>query len=116
MEWAKGFESAWEEALPESVSGSPQRVTWHDPCHLRWGLGISAEPREIIAGLPGVEYVESAEGSACCGGEGLDIRDAYSGAAGGLLLTCNVKEAEETCKNECWRSSSRWVKTSSARS
>ncbi|MFA5801649.1 MAG: (Fe-S)-binding protein [Thermoleophilia bacterium] len=39
--------------------------------HLRRGLGVSLEPREIIAGLPGVEYVESAEEPACCGGAGL---------------------------------------------
>ncbi len=46
------------------------RVTWHDPCHLGRDLGVIAEPREIIAGLPGVEYVEAGELS-CCGGGGL---------------------------------------------
>lgn len=46
-------------------------VTWHDPCHMRWQLGLYDEPRMIIKALPGVEYVESSRPGACCGGGGL---------------------------------------------
>ena len=43
------------------------KVAWRDPCHLGRELGITGEPRKIIAGPPGVEYVE-ADALACCGG------------------------------------------------
>ncbi|MHB1390272.1 MAG: (Fe-S)-binding protein [Thermoleophilia bacterium] len=49
-------------------SGAPVRVTWHDPCHMRHRLGVTTGPREIIAGLPGVEFVESGQEQSCCGG------------------------------------------------
>ncbi len=65
------------------------RVTWHDPCHLGRGLGITSEPREIIAALPGVEYVESGE-LACCGGAGI-----FSLLHYGLSLKMGLARAEE---------------------
>ena len=43
----------------------PRRVTYHDPCHLRYTLGIRTEPRELIR-TAGAELVE-AEGEGCCG-------------------------------------------------
>lgn len=65
------------------------KVTWHDPCHLGRGLGLIREPREIIAGLPGVEYVESGE-LRCCGGGGLLCLQHY-----GLALKIGLPRAEE---------------------
>ncbi|MHB9053648.1 MAG: (Fe-S)-binding protein [Thermoleophilia bacterium] len=64
------------------------RVAWHDPCHLGRGLGLIREPREIIAGLPGVEYVEAGE-LRCCGG-GLLCLQHY-----GLALKIGIPRAEE---------------------
>lgn len=57
---------------PLSLAGPDEtvRVTYHDPCHLRWGLEVTEEPREIIRQLPGVEYVEMPGGGGCCGGGG----------------------------------------------
>jgi iron-sulfur cluster protein len=46
---------------------STLKVTYHDSCHLARRLNITAEPRQLIASLPGVELVEMAEPSACCG-------------------------------------------------
>lgn len=40
-------------------------VAWHDPCHLRFGLGISSEPRELLRRM-GHEVVEP-EAHNCCG-------------------------------------------------
>jgi glycolate oxidase iron-sulfur subunit len=58
------------DAPPAPLTGTPAgRITWQDPCHLGRGLGLTREPREIIAGLPGVEYVEAGMLS-CCGGGG----------------------------------------------
>jgi glycolate oxidase iron-sulfur subunit len=56
----------------EAVGGGRgMRVTWHDPCHLRWGLGITAEPRELLRRVPGIEFVEPNGAGDCCGGGGL---------------------------------------------
>jgi glycolate oxidase iron-sulfur subunit len=43
------------------------KVTYHDPCHLVRYQKISAQPREIIKSLPGVEFVEMREPDRCCG-------------------------------------------------
>jgi glycolate oxidase iron-sulfur subunit len=43
------------------------KVTYHDPCHLKWKQGVSAEPREILRELQGVEYVEMEGADNCCG-------------------------------------------------
>lgn len=57
--------------LPQLKDAKVVTVTWHDPCHMRWQLGIYDEPRRIIKALPGVEYIESGRSGACCGGGGL---------------------------------------------
>jgi Fe-S oxidoreductase len=45
-------------------------VTYHDPCRLGRQMGVYEEPRELIAGVEGVEIVEmehSGEDAMCCG-------------------------------------------------
>lgn len=46
------------------------RVAYDDPCHLIHGQGISAQPRQLIKTIPGVELVELPESSWCCGSAG----------------------------------------------
>jgi Fe-S oxidoreductase len=48
-------------------SGRSEKVTFHDPCHLRWRQGIQREPREILRSVAGVELVEMDCADACCG-------------------------------------------------
>lgn len=43
------------------------RVTYHEPCHLCHAQGISAQPRQLIRQIPGVELREMQEASWCCG-------------------------------------------------
>ncbi len=43
------------------------RVTFHDPCHLRRGMKISQEPRQLLRSLPGIEFVEMKQPDRCCG-------------------------------------------------
>jgi glycolate oxidase iron-sulfur subunit len=43
------------------------KVTYHDPCHLVRYQKITAQPRQIIKSLPGVELVEMREPDRCCG-------------------------------------------------
>ena len=46
------------------------RVTYHDPCHLLRSQGVKEEPRSILRGIPGLEFVEMAGADVCCGGGG----------------------------------------------
>lgn len=48
-----------------------RRVTFHDPCHLKKGLGIWQQPRDILRSLPSVEFAEMSEPDACCGFGGI---------------------------------------------
>lgn len=48
----------------------PLRVAVHDPCHARHTRGILAEPRSLLARIPGLQLVEPAEGEVCCGSAG----------------------------------------------
>jgi L-lactate dehydrogenase complex protein LldE len=43
------------------------RVTWHDACHGLRDLGLRDEPRKLIRGVRGAEFVELANADACCG-------------------------------------------------
>ncbi len=51
--------------------GERQRVTFHDPCHLKKGFGIDQSPREILRSIPSVEFVEMEDADACCGFGGI---------------------------------------------
>lgn len=44
-------------------------LTYQDSCHLRHGLGIVKEPREILSGLG--EYRELPSAASCCGSAGI---------------------------------------------
>jgi L-lactate dehydrogenase complex protein LldE len=43
------------------------RVTWHDACHGLRDLNLHSEPRRLIKGVRGVEFVELQNADACCG-------------------------------------------------
>ncbi len=43
------------------------RVTWHDACHGLRDLGLREEPRKLIRGVRGAEFVELPNADACCG-------------------------------------------------
>jgi glycolate oxidase iron-sulfur subunit len=59
------------EWLPKmKADGRKLRVTYHDPCHLVKGQKISAQPRNVLMAIPGVEYVELPGANDCCGGGG----------------------------------------------
>jgi glycolate oxidase iron-sulfur subunit len=42
-------------------------ITYHDPCHLKKSLGVSAEPRALIIANPGYRLKEMPEADWCCG-------------------------------------------------
>lgn len=44
-----------------------QTVTYHDPCHLKKGLGVTMEPRKLISNNSAYRLEEMAESDWCCG-------------------------------------------------
>lgn len=54
-----------QKALPTQV------VTYHESCHLAHGQKITAQPRKLLAAIPGVRLVELPEASWCCGSAGI---------------------------------------------
>ncbi len=53
------------------------RVTYHDPCHLVRGQGVSAQPRQLLNLIDGLELVEMEEADWCCGSAGSQLITHY---------------------------------------
>ena len=51
----------------EELRPVPLCVTYHEPCHLVHGQGLSGPPRQVIRAIPGVELREMKESNWCCG-------------------------------------------------
>ena len=47
------------------------RVLYQDACHLVHAQGVSQQPRDLLAAVPGVELVEMENPTVCCGAAGL---------------------------------------------
>jgi len=60
-------------ALPAQAVRHPlrMRVGYHDSCHLQHAQRVRAEPRGLLAAIPGVDLVELAEPAICCGSAGI---------------------------------------------
>jgi glycolate oxidase iron-sulfur subunit len=48
----------------------PQRIAYHDACHLANAQEVRDQPRSLLRAIPGVELCEIAEGHLCCGSAG----------------------------------------------
>ncbi|MBR3721291.1 MAG: LUD domain-containing protein [Selenomonadaceae bacterium] len=44
-----------------------EKVTYHDSCHMRRGLGVWKEPRALLKAAKGVDFVEMHNPDKCCG-------------------------------------------------
>lgn len=60
--------------IASNLQISPSVVTYHDPCHLSFGLGIREKPRHILKNIKGIELVEMKHADECCGFAGLFSR------------------------------------------
>jgi glycolate oxidase iron-sulfur subunit len=49
----------------------PVTVAYHDACHLAHAQGVRAQPRQLLAGIPGLELREIADPEICCGSAGI---------------------------------------------
>jgi len=93
------------------------RVTYHDPCHLVRGQGVSRQPRELLRAIPGLEFVEMAEADWCCGNAGSHALTDPEGS--GEILERKMAHAARTgaqviasgcpgCQLQLWRGVRRW--------
>ncbi|WP_232835506.1 (Fe-S)-binding protein [Actinocorallia populi] len=59
-------------ALGPRAERHPLELTaaYHDACHLAHGQGVRAQPRSLLAGIPGLELREIADPDVCCGSAG----------------------------------------------
>jgi glycolate oxidase iron-sulfur subunit len=55
---------------PEKTA-TTARVTYHDACHLCHGQKITAQPRDLLAKIPGLDVRPLAESMWCCGSAGI---------------------------------------------
>ncbi|MEL7565539.1 MAG: (Fe-S)-binding protein [Dehalobacterium sp.] len=55
--------------FPRGMSLVEEKVTYHDPCHLKYGMKVSEEPRQILKRIPGLIFTETKH-SRCCGSGG----------------------------------------------
>ncbi|MFC7533388.1 (Fe-S)-binding protein [Actinoplanes sp. GCM10030250] len=49
----------------------PLTVAYHDACHLGHAQGVRAQPRALLAGIPGLEVRPIADPEICCGSAGV---------------------------------------------
>ncbi len=48
----------------------PEKITYHDPCHLRKGQQVTREPRWLLALIAGENFIEMRHPERCCGAGG----------------------------------------------
>jgi len=51
-------------------TGRPQKIAYHDACHLANAQGVRREPRQLLRAIPGVDICELADAHLCCGSAG----------------------------------------------
>jgi len=60
-----------KELITGSNKSSGMKVFYHDPCHLRFKLHITEEPRQLLRLFQGIDLQELEGGPQCCGQGGL---------------------------------------------
>ena len=93
-------ELAAEAPVPGAVREG-ERVAYHDPCRLKFGQGISAEPRAALSRA--VELVEMPGADLCCGSGGLfaafhpDLAGRISDAKADAIAACDAPTVATAC-------------------
>jgi L-lactate dehydrogenase complex protein LldE len=70
------------------------KVTYHESCHLLRGIGISRQPRTLIANVKGIDFIEMQDADRCCGfGGSFSVKYPDISAA---ILSDKIKSIEAT--------------------
>jgi glycolate dehydrogenase iron-sulfur subunit len=49
----------------------PQKIAYHDACHLQHAQGVRVQPRQLLSAIRGIEVIELPESGTCCGSAGI---------------------------------------------
>lgn len=71
-----------------------QTVTYHEACHLCHGQKITAQPRQLLRAIPGLNLKELPESTWCCGSAG--IYNIIQPEMAGQLLERKINNIEKT--------------------
>jgi glycolate oxidase iron-sulfur subunit len=72
----------------------PLAVAYHDACHLGHAQRITAQPRDLLRGIPGLTLTEIADGGTCCGSAGIyNLVQPEAAAELGARKASNVRAA-----------------------
>ena len=71
-----------------------QKVTYHMPCHLRNGQGLTTEIETLLKRLPNVDYTRAEDYDKCCGGGGTFFYDHPETSH--QIVSKKIKTAKET--------------------
>ncbi|MBG0789818.1 MAG: (Fe-S)-binding protein [Desulfovibrionaceae bacterium] len=77
-------------------------VTYHDPCHLKNSLGVTAQPRAVIEAA-GCDFKEMAEAGTCCGCGGsfniahYELSKAIGGRKADNIIDSGAEVAATSC-------------------
>ncbi len=88
------------DALAETGPRAPRnpvraRVAYHDACHLGHAQKVRAQPRAVLASIPGVELVDLPEGELCCGSAGIyNLLEPDAAGELGARKAANVRSVE----------------------
>ncbi|WNM56492.1 FAD-binding and (Fe-S)-binding domain-containing protein [Candidatus Nitrospira allomarina] len=72
----QGMSSANTHSTRISAEGKLEKVTYHSSCHLR-AAGVSQAPRDLLASVADLEFVEMQDADRCAGGAGTYIVKNY---------------------------------------
>jgi len=79
---------------PPAPAADAVAVTVHDPCHLKKSLGVSVQPRTVLAMNPHYKVTEMAASDACCGcGGSFTLSHADMSAKIGQQKRDNIKNS-----------------------
>lgn len=87
---------------PDKFNQTQQRATLHAPCHLCRGMGMTEQPRQLLA-LGGYEYAQADQEQVCCGFGG-SYSAKFPGVSEQILknkLTDAARTGAEVLVTEC---------------
>jgi len=79
---------------PSSGTEGGAVLTYHDPCHLKKSLGVSAQPRTLLKANSGYRFTEMPEADRCCGcGGSFNLQHYDISASIGRRKRDNIKKS-----------------------